>query len=101
MAFYGFINPNFVFYLLSADRPFLREAYKVQKLQEIYLNALIAYVANKRAVNSYSIMIGKLLNVLTELRTLGNLNSEMCYRIQLTDKRLPDLLNEIWDVTPK
>ncbi|XP_047494806.1 ecdysone receptor-like isoform X5 [Penaeus chinensis] len=87
--------------IFSADRPFLREAYKVQKLQEIYLNALIAYVANKRALSSYSIMIGKLLNVLTELRTLGNLNSEMCYRIQLTDKRLPDLLNEIWDVTPK
>ncbi|XP_042888092.1 ecdysone receptor-like isoform X2 [Penaeus japonicus] len=87
--------------IFSADRPFLREAYKVQKLQEIYLNALSAYVANKRAVNSFSVMIGKLLNVLTELRTLGNLNSEMCYRIQLTDKRLPDLLNEIWDVTPK
>lgn len=87
--------------IFSADRPFLREAYKVQKLQEIYLNALSAYVANKRAMNSFSIMIGKLLNVLTELRTLGNLNSEMCYRIQLTDKRLPDLLNEIWDVTPK
>jgi len=40
----------------------------------------------------------KLLGVLTELRTLGNINSEMCFSLKLKNKKLPPFLAEIWDI---
>lgn len=41
----------------------------------------------------------RLLGVLTELRTLGNINSEMCFSLKLKNKKLPPFLAEIWDVS--
>lgn len=57
------------------------------------------YVDNRRRPKS-SMIFAKLLSVLTELRTLGSLNSEICSNLKLKNKKLPVFLAEIWDVTP-
>lgn len=71
----------------------------MEKIQEIYLEALRAYVDNRRKPKS-CMMFAKLLSVLTELRTLGNQNSETCSSLKLKNKKLPPFLAEIWDVVP-
>nr|XP_045614052.1 ecdysone receptor-like isoform X16 [Procambarus clarkii] len=83
---------------IFSERPNLKELSKVEKLQEIYLEALKSYVENRRMPRS-AMVFAKLLNILTELRTLGNLNSEVCFSLTLKNKRLPPFLAEIWDVT--
>lgn len=80
-----------------AERPNLVESRKVERLQEIYLKTLKAYVDNRRRPKSGTIF-AKLLSVLTELRTLGNQNSEMCLNLKFKNKKLPLFLAEIWDV---
>jgi len=82
-----------------AERPSLVEGWKVEKIQEIYLEALKAYVDNRRRPRS-STIFAKLLSVLTELRTLGNQNSELCFSLKIKNKKLPPFLAEIWDVIP-
>ena len=83
------------------ERPALIEGWKVEKIQEIYLEALRAYVDNRRPKDKAATIFAKLLSVLTELRTLGNQNSEMCFSLKLKNKKLPPFLAEIWDVDLK
>ncbi|KAG5312595.1 ECR protein, partial [Acromyrmex insinuator] len=85
--------------VIFSERPNLLESRKVEKLQEIYLKTLKAYVDNRRRPKSGTIF-AKLLSVLTELRTLGNQNSEMCLNLKFKNKKLPLFLAEIWDVVP-
>ncbi|XP_046745361.1 ecdysone receptor-like isoform X3 [Diprion similis] len=85
--------------VIFAERPALIEGWKVEKIQEIYLEALKAYVDNRRRPKS-GMIFAKLLSVLTELRTLGNQNSELCISLKLKNKKLPPFLTEIWDVIP-
>ncbi|XP_033207211.1 ecdysone receptor isoform X1 [Belonocnema kinseyi] len=85
--------------VIFSERPNLLEGWKVEKIQEIYLEALRAYVDNRRKPKS-CMMFAKLLSVLTELRTLGNQNSETCSSLKLKNKKLPPFLAEIWDVVP-
>lgn len=79
------------------ERPGLVEVQKVEKIQEIYLEALQDYVVKHRIHRPMN-ELAKLLSVLTELRTLGNLNSKMCFSLKLKNKRLPPFLVEVWDV---
>nr|4OZR_E Chain E, Ecdysone receptor [Pediculus humanus corporis] len=95
---YGMKVDNAEYALLTAivifsERPSLIEGWKVEKIQEIYLEALKVYVDNRRKPRSGTIF-AKLLSVLTELRTLGNLNSEMCFSLKLKNKKLPPFLAE-------
>ncbi|XP_034934351.1 ecdysone receptor isoform X2 [Chelonus insularis] len=85
--------------VIFSDRPNLMEAWKVEQIQEVYLDALKTYVDNRRKPKS-GMVFAKLLSVLTELRTLGNQNSEMCFSLKLKNKKLPPFLAEIWDVMP-
>ncbi|XP_032676757.1 ecdysone receptor isoform X1 [Odontomachus brunneus] len=85
--------------VIFSERPNLVESKKVEKLQEIYLKTLKAYVDNRRRPKSGTIF-AKLLSVLTELRTLGNQNSQMCLNLKFKNKKLPVFLAEIWDVVP-
>ncbi|PBC26988.1 Ecdysone receptor [Apis cerana cerana] len=85
--------------VIFSERPNLLEGWKVEKIQEIYLEALRAYVDNRRRPNPGTVF-ARLLSVLTELRTLGNQNSEMCFSLKFKNKKLPVFLAEIWDVTP-
>ncbi|CAH2006190.1 unnamed protein product [Acanthoscelides obtectus] len=86
--------------VIFSERPALIEGWKVEKIQEIYLEALRAYVDNRRKPKPGTVF-AKLLSVLTELRTLGNQNSEMCFSLKLKNKKLPPFLAEIWDVDVK
>ncbi|KAG7207880.1 hypothetical protein KM043_009477 [Ampulex compressa] len=85
--------------VIFSERPNVMEGWKVEKIQEIYLEALKAYVDNRRRPKS-GMIFAKLLSVLTELRTLGNQNSEMCFSLKFKNKKLPLFLAEIWDVLP-
>jgi len=82
--------------VIFSERHGLKEAKKVEKIQEIYVESLQAYVNNRRSRRN--IMFAKLLSVLTELRTLGNANSELCFSLKLKNKKLPKFLEEIWDI---
>jgi ecdysone receptor len=83
--------------VIFSERPCLLEPRKVEKIQEIYLEALRAYVEYMHP-NRPGVNFAKLLGVLTELRTLGNINSEMCFSLKLKNKKLPAFLAEIWDI---
>ncbi|KAL1497421.1 hypothetical protein ABEB36_008397 [Hypothenemus hampei] len=86
--------------VIFSERPSLMEGWKVEKIQEIYLEALKAYVDNRRKPRAH-VIFAKLVSVLTELRTLGNQNAEMCFSLKLKNKKLPPFLAEIWDVDVK
>nr|WIM36147.1 ecdysone receptor [Pyrrhocoris apterus] len=83
--------------VIFSERPSVRESWKVEQIQDVYLEALRSYVDNRSRPKSPTIF-AKLLSVLTELRTLGNQNSEMCFSLKLQNKKLPPFLAEIWDV---
>ncbi|KAJ8679539.1 hypothetical protein QAD02_015326 [Eretmocerus hayati] len=83
--------------VVFSERPNVSEGWKVEKIQEIYLDALKAYVEGRWKPKA-SAKFAKLLSVLTELRTLGNQNSETCSNLKLKNKKLPPFLAEIWDV---
>lgn len=85
--------------VIFSERHGLREAKKVEKIQEIYVDSLQAYVNNRRF--RQKVMFAKLLCVLTELRSLGNANSEKCFSLKLRNKKLPKFLEEIWDINDK
>lgn len=85
--------------VIFSGRPSLIEGWKVEKIQEIYIETLKSYVDNRVRPNSATIF-ARLLSVLTELRTLGNQNSEMCFSLKLKRKVLPPFLSEIWDIVP-
>ena len=82
---------------MRVERPGLVESKKLEKIQEIYLEALQDYVTT-REKNQPIKKIAKLLAVLTELRTLGNLNSAMRFWLKLKNKRLPPFLAEVWNI---
>lgn len=83
--------------VIFSERPGLLEPRKVEKIQEIYLEALRAYI-EYLSPNRPGVNFAKLLGTLTELRTLGNINSQMCFSLKLKNKNLPQFLVEIWDV---
>jgi len=82
--------------VIFSERHNLKEPKKVEKIQEIYVEALQAYVTNRRT--RQNVMFAKLLCILTELRSLGNANSELCFSLKLKNKKLPQFLAEIWDI---
>ena len=83
---------------IFSQRHGLQEARKVEKIQEIYVDALESYVMANRKKEPM-VMFSKLLSVLTELRTLGYNNSRQCIELRMErNKKLPDFLEEIWDL---
>ena len=82
--------------VIFSERHNLKEPKRVEKIQEIYVEALQAYVNNRRSREN--VMFAKLLSVLTELRSLGNANSEKCFSLKVKNKKLPKFLEEIWDI---
>ncbi len=86
--------------VIFSERHNLKEPKRVEKIQEIYVEALQAYVNNRRTREPPTVMFAKLLSVLTELRSLGNANSEKCFSLKVKNKKLPKFLEEIWDIAP-
>ncbi|KAF0314461.1 Ecdysone receptor [Amphibalanus amphitrite] len=82
---------------IFSDRCMLQEPEKVERIQSIYVEALRAYVDFQRPPPT-GVIFAKLLSVLTEVRQLGKLNTELCWSLKLKQKTLPPFLHEIWDV---
>jgi len=82
---------------IFSDRCLLQEPDKVERIQSIYVEALRAYVDFQRP-HPTGVIFAKLLSVLTEVRQLGKLNTELCWSLKLQKKSLPPFLHEIWDV---
>jgi ecdysone receptor len=83
--------------VIFSERSNLREPKRVEKIQEIYVDALQSYVLSKRKKDSF-VALGKLLSVLTELRSLGNNNAKTCFELRMVNRKLPPFLAEIWDI---
>lgn len=85
--------------VIFSDRPGLEQADLVDQIQGYYIDTLKVYIMNRHGGDAKcSIIFAKLLSILTELRTLGNQNSEMCFSLKLKNRKLPRFLEEIWDV---
>ncbi|XP_023219364.1 ecdysone receptor-like isoform X1 [Centruroides sculpturatus] len=82
--------------VIFSERPCLMEPSKVEGIQEFYIDTLRAYVDNHRLPGKN--YFARLLSILTELRTLGNMNSELCFSLKVQNKKLPPFLAEIWDI---
>ncbi len=83
--------------VIFSDRHNVREPKRVEKIQEIYVEALQSYVMAKRK-SSHMVAFAKLLSVLTELRSLGNSNAKTCFELRMINRKLPPFLAEIWDI---
>jgi len=83
-----------IFLIYLSERPGLVETRKVEKIQEIYLETLQAYVMDNRirATTEFA----KLLSVLPELETLSNLNSKMCFSLKSKNKTLRICVKKNW-----
>lgn len=85
--------------VIFSDRPGLEQADLVEAIQSYYIETLRIYILNRHGGDvKCMIVFGSLLSILTELRTLGNQNSEMCFSLKLKNRKLPRFLEEIWDV---
>lgn len=85
--------------VIFSDRPGLEQPQLVEEIQRYYLNTLRVYILNQHSASPRcAIIFGKVLGVLTELRTLGMQNSNMCISLKLKNRKLPPFLEEIWDV---
>ncbi|XP_026757745.1 ecdysone receptor isoform X2 [Galleria mellonella] len=85
--------------VIFSDRPGLEQPQLVEEIQRYYLNTLRVYILNQHSASPRcSVIYGKILAVLTELRTLGMQNSNMCISLKLKNRKLPPFLEEIWDV---
>ena len=80
--------------IIFSERFNLVEPSKVERIQEIYIEAFEAYVYSKRPRESQ--MFAKLLNVLCVVKNLASKNSEFSYSLMITDKKFPKILKEMW-----
>lgn len=85
--------------VIFSDRPGLEQADMVEAIQGYYIDTLRIYILNRHGGDvKCMVLFAKLLSILTELRTLGNQNTEMCFSLKLKNCKLPRFLEEIWDV---
>lgn len=85
--------------MLIPDRPGLENPQLVEEIQQYYLNTLRVYILNQQSGSARCpVMFGKILTILSELRSLGMQNSNMCISLKLKNRKLPPFLEEIWDV---
>lgn len=86
--------------VIFSDRPGLEKSDLVEHIQSYYIETLKIYIVNRHSgEKKCSVQFAKLLSILTELRTLGNKNSEMCFSLKLKNRKLPRFLEEVWDVS--
>ena len=67
---------------IFSERRGLQEPKRVEKIQEIYVDALRLYVMSHRKKDPI-VAFAKLIGTLVELRSLGNLNSRTCFDLKL------------------
>ncbi|XP_063531562.1 ecdysone receptor isoform X1 [Cydia strobilella] len=85
--------------VIFSDRPGLEQPQLVEEIQRYYLTTMRMYILNQTGGSPRtSVVYGKILSILSELRTLGTQNSNMCISLKLKNRKLPPFLEEIWDV---
>nr|AKC43542.1 ecdysteroid receptor [Ectropis obliqua] len=85
--------------VIFSDRPGLEQPLLVEEIQRYYLTTLRTYIMNQLGGSARCpVVFAKILGILTEIRTLGAQNSNMCISLKLKNKKLPPFLEEIWDV---
>ncbi|XP_045785074.1 ecdysone receptor isoform X3 [Maniola jurtina] len=85
--------------VIFSDRPGLENPQLVEEIQRYYLNTLRVYILNQQSGSARCpVLYGKILSILSELRSLGMQNSNMCISLKLKNRKLPPFLEEIWDV---
>ncbi|NP_001296080.1 ecdysone receptor [Plutella xylostella] len=85
--------------VIFSDRPGLEQPQLVEEIQKYYLNTLRVYILNQQSGSpKCPVIFGRILSILSELRSLGTQNSNMCISLKLKNKKLPPFLEEIWDV---
>jgi ecdysone receptor len=89
-AEYGLLTALVIF----SERFSLHEPKKVEKIQEIYVEAFEAYVYNRRS--RQNVMFAKLLNTLCVVKNLANKNSEQVFSLMISDEKFPKILSEMW-----
>ena len=83
--------------MIFSERENVCEPKRVEKIQEIYVEALQSYVMARRK-RDHMVAFAKLLSALTTLRTLGNSNAKACFNMKTVNRKLPEFLAEIWDI---
>ncbi len=83
--------------VIFSERENVCEPKRVEKIQEIYVEALQSYVMARRK-RDHMVAFAKLLSALTTLRTLGNSNAKACFNMKTVNRKLPEFLAEIWDI---
>ncbi len=83
--------------VIFSERENVKEPKRVEKIQEIYVEALQSYVIARRK-KEHMVAFAKLLSVLTTLRSLGNNNAKTCFNMKMVNRKLPAFLAEIWDI---
>jgi ecdysone receptor len=81
---------------IFSDRPNVKDMSAIQHIQEVYSEALHAYVKKRRICGSH--FLAKLLMKLVELRTLSDEHSKCLYRLTIEKGSLPPLLREYFDI---
>ncbi|XP_045491662.1 ecdysone receptor isoform X2 [Colias croceus] len=85
--------------IIFSDRPGLEQPQLVEEIQRYYLTTLRMYIVNQLSASPRcAVMFGRILSILSEVRTLGMQNSNMCISLKLKNRKLPPFLEEIWDV---
>ena len=79
-----------------SERPGLLDPHKVESVQEVYINALSAYLKYRRPRGSN--FFAKLLMKLVDLRTLSVEHADVLFALKVEKGSLPPLLSEYFDV---
>ena len=70
--------------------------HKVEKAQEVYIQALLAYIQYRRPKGTN--FFAKLLMKLVDLRTLSVEHADVLFALKVEKGSLPPLLSEYFDV---
>ncbi|XP_035663945.1 oxysterols receptor LXR-alpha-like isoform X6 [Branchiostoma floridae] len=82
--------------VLSPDRADVSDHHTVEKMQEVFLETLQAYI--KTTMPSDRLLLPRILMKLTDLRAINNTHCEQLLALKVENHKIPPLLSEIWDV---
>jgi len=82
--------------VMLSGRSGVTDADAVERVQDIYTEALIEYVKNRRVDSSR--FLAKLLMKLVDLRTVNAIHTEFIYQMTICKGSLPPLLREYFDI---
>ncbi|XP_078664296.1 oxysterols receptor LXR-alpha-like isoform X2 [Branchiostoma floridae x Branchiostoma belcheri] len=82
--------------VFSPDRADVSDHQTVEKMQEVFLETLQAYI--KTTMPHDRLLLPRILMKLTDLRAINNTHCEQLLALKVENHKIPPLLSEIWDV---